>query len=325
MAIVSEYASRTPAEEAFIAMLADYERGLPDAETLFDPARCPAAFLPYLAETYYADTYLDGLGEAYNRAAIASSGRINAIRGTWGAAALVCANAGALEPQAEYRRGPGMVVNAKLTAAGAGRIGNVHYGSLTPRNVKLPGGIGLLAFIIPASGLSITLRGTEDLDPAAFGEDRWALSISNMVTTQIPLTTATFPEGAYTISGPDITIAMRNARMGALQSLAGNGGTVEIALRPGAVAGSPTTWGARRRAWSYDSPLRNTGLNVTIYPGRGGQADAAYQQGMAFVLKRVLPYRITVNDVRLGTVFEIPVGKAALAPAGVIAYQGYEA
>ena len=93
MPIVSEYAARTPAEEAFARMLEAYDAGLPDIETLYDPARCPPAFLPYLAQTYYADTYSPALGNDYNRKAIATGGRIAQMRGCWGAARQVAQNA----------------------------------------------------------------------------------------------------------------------------------------------------------------------------------------------------------------------------------------
>lgn len=330
MAIVSEYASRTPAETAFIEMLADYERGLPDAETLFDPARCPAAFLPYLAEAYYADTYMEGLGEAYQRAAIASSARINAIRGSWGAAAQVCADVGALEPAAEYIRGPGTVFNARLTSAGAGRIGNVHYGALTPRNVKLPGGVNLVAFRIDAGDNTIGLIGDKTLDEADWGDGDYALQIAPAIERAVIVLTRTATTdrfGLMTFSGNAVTIRMRGFPMGRLRTAAGSGSEAQVEIRPGKLAGAsiPGSWQGRVAAWTYDAPLRNIGLNVVIFPGRGGQAGAEYQQAMAYALNRVLPYRISAPDVRLGTVFEAQIGTELVAPAGVISYQGYEA
>ena len=165
MPIVSEYAARTPAEEAFAGMLAAYDAGLPDIETLYDPARCPPQFLPYLAQTYYADTYSPALGDAYNRQAIATGGRIAQMRGCWGAAKQVAENANVILFPADYRRGPGSVWNAKLTPTGAGRIGNVQYGSLYPRGVKLPGGADIVAIRLDA-GNSISLIADQALDAA---------------------------------------------------------------------------------------------------------------------------------------------------------------
>ena len=117
MPIVSEYAARTPAERAFAAMLEDYEGTLPDVEVFFDPAKCPEAFLPYLAQSYYADVYSDTLGVAYNRAALAQVALINRIRGTWGAAKRVAEAANVILGAPEYRRGPGLVVNLRLSSA----------------------------------------------------------------------------------------------------------------------------------------------------------------------------------------------------------------
>ena len=322
MGIVSEYAARTPAEEAFAGMLAAYDRSLPDIESLYDPARCPPAFLPYLAQSYYADTYSPALGDAYNRMAIATGGRIAQMRGCWGAARQVARNANVILFDADYRRGPGSVWNAKLTASGAGRIGNVQYGSLYPRGVKLPGGADIVAIRLDA-GNSISLIADAPLDAADWPSGELAFQAPGYEGAVIVLTSAPADGiGRLTISGSTATIAMRGVAMGRLRTAAGIGADVQFQIRPGKMVGNPGAWAARRDAWTFDAPLRNTSVHIRVGP-KEGVAATDYTQAMAHVLDRILPYEINANDVQLEHPLTLSVAPVVVPGDKMIAYTGY--
>ena len=322
MPIVSEYVRRTPAEAAFARMLETYDLGLPDFETLFDPTACPAEFLPYLAQSYYADTYSAALGVAYNRRAIATGGRIAAIRGTWGAAQQVAANANVLIFDPDFRRGPGTVFNAKLTPSGAGRIGNVNYGAIYPRNVRLPGGVRLVAIRFDA-GNSVSLIGDEALDAADWPSGEWAFRAPGYEGATIVLTDAPADGiGRLTIAGNAATITMRGVAMGRLRTAGGAGADVQFQIRPGAMAGNPGAWAARRDAWTYDAELRNTGVVVRVGPA-DGVANTDYTQAMAHIMDRILPYEVTVNDIELEHPLTLGVSPVVIPGEQMVAYTGY--
>ena len=329
MPILSEYARHTPGEQAFAAMLEDYEGTLPEVEVFFDPAQCPEAFLPYLAQSYYADVYSDTLGVAYNRAVLAQAASINQIRGTWGAAQRVAAAANVILGAPEYRRGPGLVVNLRLSTRGAGRIGAVDYGAVWPRGVELPGGVPFRALEIPTAGDDIILHGASDLDEADWPDDGLALEIpvSDQVgRTDIKvLSTQAVPaEGQVTLSGRTATIDLRPGTLRRLRAAAGLGATTLLTIRSGSLPpGTGSGWEARRDAWEYSHPVRNTGIVIRISP-RPGLAAADYSQAMARIFSRILPYEVTVNDIISLGALTLSVQPMLIPGAQGIVYQGYQ-
>lgn len=325
MPIVSDYAARTPAEQAFADMLAEYDVSIPDVESFFDPRRCPEEFLPYLAQSYYADTYSDALGTAYNREAVAQAHRINQIRGTWGAALQVARNARVLA-YVEYRRGPGLVVSLRLSPSGAGVFRGVSYGAVWPRGGVLPGGVAFRGLEIPTTGQTIILHGAEDLQAADWPDDGYALSTSALTSGgaeyPAPLTKVAGIHGSVTLSGKTATIFL-GGDTSRLRTAAASGATITLAIRPGQLPpGTPNGWAARRAAWRYTAPLRNTGVNISVAP-LGGLAATDYTQAMAHIFNRVLPYRVTVNDVHLLNPLTVPTGLAPIPAAQHLVYQGY--
>lgn len=72
----------TPAERA-IEGLSSHVRDLPvPIRDLWNPATCPAAFLPWLAWAFSVDTWRSEWSEATKRAVIAASPRVHRLKGT---------------------------------------------------------------------------------------------------------------------------------------------------------------------------------------------------------------------------------------------------
>lgn len=325
MPLVSDYASRTPAETAFAEMLAAYDVTLPDVASFFDPTACPEQFLPYLAQSYYADTYSRTLGTEYNRRAVATASRINQIRGTWGAAQQVARNAGILA-YVEYRRGPGLAVWLRQAARGAGRIGAVQYGAVWPARGMLPGGNLFRALEIPPTGNAVIVHAQDDIDGADWPDDGYAFSIGSLLSGgspyPIPLSRMAV-YGRIVITGKTLAIDLQPHDIAIVRTSAGLGRIVAASIRAGSLpSGTAPGWQARRDAWQYSHPLRNTGVNISVAPLRG-VAATDYTQAMAEILDRILPYRVTVNDITLLNPLPVGVGIAPAPASQHFVYQGY--
>ena len=182
--------------------------------------------------------------------------------------------------------------NAKLTASGAGRIGNVQYGSLYPRGVKLPGGADIVAIRLDA-GNSISLIADQALDAADWPSGELAFQAPGYEGAVIVLTMRRRTALAgLTISGSTATIAMRGVAMGRLRTAAGIGADVQFQIRPGKMVGNPWRLGGPSGCLDVTTPRCAMSASISGSGRAEGIAATDYTQAMAHVLDRILPYEI---------------------------------
>lgn len=119
----------TPVERT-VEALASHVRDLPvPIRHLWNPATCPAAFLPWLAWAWSVDHWRTDWDEATKRAVIAASPRVHRLKGTVAAVRAAIAAFGAqarviewwtVEGQAVTPQPHTAVVEARLTGPSAG-------------------------------------------------------------------------------------------------------------------------------------------------------------------------------------------------------------